>query len=205
MGGTGAAKLRLRKQAAMMQERECLLIEDNSSADVNSIYWVDPSRDYCVVRHTCNGRDGKPFFKLDIDYRADKDVRWIPGSWGIEWFNPGQDVPVSTRVNVDSYKINSFIPEHSFEVKLAPGTLVSDMRTTPSQEYLVKANDEKRMIPRSELDATYEQLINTEPGFAHEFEREASTRWWTAAIIVLCAVAGLIAIWRRWKRVSTYQ
>ncbi|HEV3303838.1 MAG TPA: M56 family metallopeptidase [Planctomycetaceae bacterium] len=102
--------------------------------------WVDPARDDIVVAdelqfHPKDQDSPKNTHTISIQYRHDPVHGWVPAAWTSK--QPGE----LSEDKVTKYAINEPIPAETFSLKLAPGTLVFDQRT--SEQYRVAKDGSK--------------------------------------------------------------
>ncbi len=160
-------------------------------------FWVDPARDYVVVR--CLETVNESLVgKMTIQYRADQGAGWVPTKWEHQSLSPDGRVLVSTNAVVSHYEINAHVPASDFEITFAPGTRVSDMKE--KTEYVVKEGGGQRIIEKSEIGATYAQVVNSERGEALGKKERGLPGWGVIVTGALGVVAVFALLWRRGRR-----
>jgi hypothetical protein len=145
--------------------RKCLTLERSHGANRERFY-VDPERDYVVVRIE-NTSVNQVIFKEDISYKADKDFGWVPLTWSSTMYKRANgDVREATRGILLEYGFNKEIPAKEFDLELPEGTEVQDDRS--GERYIVTKAKSKRLITADELrhKITYDQLLNSKSGEA---------------------------------------
>lgn len=200
MSRLAIGQLRILNQKAVLPGgAECLLVEGvSSSPDERSLCWVDPNRDYVIAKYTEESA-GRVHFKLDLSYTQDKEFGWIPSGWDLVWTGGNATI----RASVTKYAINRKIDISRFRVTFPAGTRVTDMVSNPSSDYIVKEGGKIRNIPREDIGATYEQMLNSEPGEALRMKPEPrSVRWWWIGGVFAAGIACLVVIWFRRRRVA---
>jgi beta-lactamase regulating signal transducer with metallopeptidase domain len=90
-------------------------------------YWLDPARDYLVLREhrASNGRD---VLRIDMTYRHDPQFGWIPLRWRDAVAGAGGSAFGANSGSVDQASINQPIPESEFKMEIPKGAQVIDMR-----------------------------------------------------------------------------
>lgn len=191
-------QLRMLDQRALVQGRNCRILEQiKGRSDNRVLYYVDPERDCTILRFT-EERGGRLECQIDISYIRDEQFGWIPNSWSLVWERLKEAGPETIRATVNRYAINPVLDIERFRVEFPPGTWVTDGRTTPSSMHLVKEDGKSRPIPRSEASASYEQLKNSEPGEAF-IQPKQNSRWWMWVVGGACLL-GAVLVLIRWKR-----
>jgi hypothetical protein len=156
-------------EQTMVDGRICLVVEYAKRMNPNTRYnvWVDPSRDFVVVRKDRAHSDGQPFVQLDIEYERHPDVGWVPVRWVDNMFSGGADGTShlfdASSYTVTAYEFNQPIDESVFAFEFPVGTEVSDH----GQTYLV-TEDGHRAVTDDEIvrGAQYTDWLATESGEA---------------------------------------
>jgi hypothetical protein len=91
-------------------------------------YWMDPSRDYIVMRNLSISGDGRVGFQADIEYAEDRSGIWVPVKWTQNTFGSDGDLFRSSEFQVTAYEVNPKLPESLFELEFEPGVRVFDKR-----------------------------------------------------------------------------
>jgi hypothetical protein len=180
---------------------QCVVLEDTSVRPENSRqYWVDPSRDFVIVRYLYR-ENGRLYFQMDVDYSKDQRHGWVPSGWIYTILNERGEIARSFRARVTEWTINEALSPQLFIVEYPVGSSVHEPEHWPTPQYLIKADGTKRIVPPEDIGATYEQAMRTEPG--HAFDSPANSSWnhvWIAAIVVSVIVAvGMVMGWKRWR------
>jgi hypothetical protein len=98
-----------------------------------------------------------------------------------------------------SAEFNVDIGPVSFTIAFPPGSRMSDERSR--EEWIIKANGEKRPILRGDIGATYEQMINSDPGEALGGKRTPFLLTWPGVLLLSIGIVALgTVIWRRFPR-----
>lgn len=159
--------------------------------------WVDSSRDYVIGRYLTMVND-RPRTKIDISYRKDAGVGWVPERWDYTTFYADGKLKHAVQAKVVSYQINPTVEAKEFYLEFPPGTRVHD-RTNPQSpsDYIVREGNRKRMILREDIGATYEQMINSEPGEALGKRKRSFPTWPIGLATILLVIASGWLLWRR--------
>ncbi len=198
-----ARNLRILKQRVRLNDRTCVLVEEKGVApNQTNLLWIDSERDCTITRFTTE-IDGKLEFKLDVHYIHDRTHGWMPNGWHLVTVEIGDPVPRSSNSTIVNYTINSPLDAEGFQIIFPPGTLVSDQRTTPSTDYLVKAHGEKRKIPPEDYPATYDQIVSSAPGQALQVSQSRPRHWAWFLGLGSVLLLGLVVIVRKWKRIRS--
>jgi len=189
----------LSQQTPVFNGRQCVVLEEmGESSSVQRALWVDPQREFCIVRYLLTQRRNLEV-KLDIEYSQTAQREWVPTRWELVWMRSDGTLRESGLNEVDKSEINIAIPPAQFDVQFPPGTLVNDLKSKPKENYIVLEGGRKRPILPNEASAPYELLINSEPGMA--LARPASSwfsAWWPfvvgGGVVVLIMIA-----WWGWR------
>lgn len=153
----------LRGQVINVAGRSCLeLIHGSGRTNNREVLYLDQERDYVVVREMILAGD-LPKWQLDITYRPDSGIGWIPQSWEyIIRAGTDRDILHSGRYTVSRYEINPLLATNEFDISIAPKTRVHDERSGNYVEYIIREDGEQgRAIPAT-LNPTYEDLQKAE-------------------------------------------
>ena len=102
----------------------------------------------------------------------------------------------TVQIRVIDYTINPSIPDSTFQLVFAAGTLVRDSRRG-KQQYILREDATKRTVTDDELrsGATHEQLINSEP--AGLPARGGGLLFVTVGVVVVLAAVVAFRYYRR--------
>jgi hypothetical protein len=136
--------------------------------------------------------------RIDIRYKADARAGWVPEGWDVFEFYPAGQLSETWRARMADYEINPTVASSEFVLEFPPGTRAIDMRDLNDvKEYIVREGGRKRMILREDLGASYEQLLNSDPGEAHGRRRSTSLPWHVIVPVGIAVGAGALLAWRR--------
>ncbi len=168
MGGRDLAKYTVNPGMQTIDGRAYVVITGNPRQSSYETLWLDPQRDFLVVRARDESGNSTTF---DISYQKDSSFGWVPSEW--KWIARGGN---SGRLfgqavaKVTTYTINTDIPKAAFQFEFPVGTYVSDLRTEDIERYIVRQGGKKRIITKEEIrrgaGADYKELLSTESGMA---------------------------------------
>ncbi len=198
MHGFKLEGMRLTGRKAIINKRSCLeLHQVILRGGVESQLWVDPARDFVFVRYL-HLKKGITTTQVDVTYELGREKFWIPKVWAIIFAEANGALRRSYRVRVTEYEINLPVDPASFDLEFPRGTVVYDFKQ--DLQYVVRPDGGgKRMVPRSDIGATYEQILNSEPGQAFKSTRspERSCNWPAIVGAILAASCLLLVFYQR--------
>jgi hypothetical protein len=106
-------------------EVSCLILEHAGEQQPHKSYWLDPDRDYIVLRELQTFK-GQEQVRTDIFYERDESFGWIPRSWKVVTLDRKGSFDGSFIATVSEYKINLGIRSSEFQLELPDGTQVHD-------------------------------------------------------------------------------
>lgn len=177
--------------------KDCLIVENVGNSWTKSC-WVDPARDYIILRYTNRTtRGSKDVSKLNISYLNDKNNGCIPSLWkAVLLFPERGTLNEGSTVSVSSYTINPSFEPSEFQFDFPVGTFVRHFQE--KDQYLVDKNGGKRIVTQEELNrnVTYAQLRDTPSGMAG---LAPSRRWSWPVLLIAGSLLGIFlsALWRR--------
>lgn len=131
-----------------------------SPSQFSHTYWVDPSREFVVVRFLL-GKGDKLTRKADIDYAQHSELGWIPSTWALHSSITGDDLFQTKRGRLKQIIVHDRPLDNVFDLSFPDGSLISD--EIRKETYIVKGDGNKRIVSKEEMKAnlTYEQLRAT--------------------------------------------
>jgi len=144
--------------------------------DQTLFYWLDPAKDYSLVRFILASPEAIGL-QQDCIYERSDEGCWVPVEWTTTRFDI-KGIPTSiNHARVSEYKINPTFAKDEFDITFPPGTVVSDSRPrvkpqrnpherARTADYLVKEDGSEQVITPDERQASYEQILKTESGEA---------------------------------------
>lgn len=126
-----------------------------ASSPVVGDYWLDAGRDFVVVKYA-ESANGRATVTLEIDYKADEDIGWIPRSWKARFENGA----FSLSGNVDTFELNPEVPDSDFRIDYPEGTMV--FFRDEGYRALLGPNGRRRIITPEESASgfAYEELLS---------------------------------------------
>jgi hypothetical protein len=191
--------LTLTGRKSVLGGKQCLELELAPGGEAVQRLWVDPTRDYAIVRSFLVVR-GRVITRMDIRYvNEPKEIR-LDG-WDSSQFGTDGKLEKAQRVRVTNCEINPPIESSEFDIDFPPGTKVID-QTTPIAPtyYIVRDGGRKRIIEPHELRIPYKELIATMPELAHGPNGWSLPSWPTVALGAVGLGAGVWFVWRRFRR-----
>lgn len=157
--------------------------------------WLDPAREYMIIRHLIIER-GQSSNQIDIHYRASAEAGWVPDAWTIVNNMPSGNILDTWRAAVVTAELNNSVDPHLFALEFPPGARVRDLQDM--KDWVIKLNGKKRNILPEDIGASYEQMINSEPGEALGPRKNQFILTWPGFLtMVIGALCLGIFIWRR--------
>jgi hypothetical protein len=160
--------------------------------------WVDPSRACTIVGY--QSMTGEQITsKIRMEYREEGECGFVPVRWNIVTFFPDGKLQGSVEATLTDCQINTEVAAGEFELEFPPGTRVTDTREGDrSLGYIVRASGGKRKVLPADIGATYDQMLNSDPGEALGTRRPAWASWPFLLACFTALLAGGLLIWRRW-------
>lgn len=200
------SRFELVSERASINGREYLLLRELPDGSVRrplSMVWVDPERDFVIVRRTLT-LEGKTQAQQDLTEFKRVDPVWIPVKWTVSFLNSDGSTLISRAATVTKYEINHEIDASAFELTFPPGTYVHDSRS--STHNLARTGGELRKLLPAEMgpEFTVEDLLNSEPGeLLHR--PDGGGRGWLTWILLANGIALLLLViailwWRGGRR-----
>ena len=118
--------------------------------------WVDPHRDYSVVRWDRRQGRSTPL-NITIDPEQGPDAEWLPARWS--WRLPGEDRdrPASFEATVIRRAVNPKLSDTTFAADYPRGTRVYDASV---ELPIVDSDDQSGMLPPDEARATLNAIAD---------------------------------------------
>ncbi|AMV27094.1 hypothetical protein VT84_22015 [Gemmata sp. SH-PL17] len=155
--------------------------------------WVDPSRDYAIVRMEAHDRDGKLVTKFTVTQSAlpAATTIWLPQRWTAALFRNG-NLFKQIEVTTHAREVNAELSEVEFKPVLPVGTRVQEKIGNEMKDYIIRDGGQTREIQRDERKASYEDLVNSQTGDLAPRSPSTPGRWW---LIGSGSVIGAVSFW----------
>lgn len=126
--------------------------------------WVDPGREYVVIRYTTTDVAGKVIEKVEIDYTSYPKIGWAPTSWTMLNSQMEEGLYTSRSGQILRLMVPDRVPDANFAISFPTGCIVSDLINDTN--FIVKDDHTERVITKEELKVqpTYQQLLTTDSG-----------------------------------------
>ncbi len=116
----------------------CLILEPNvderSGRSVpRASFWVDPARDYVVVRAVVESKD-RCQRQTDITYDRKPGGDWVPMTWSVILLSQNGGLDQQFRSTRDSVSVGAPLPPSTFELDRADSLLAESNRTSALQQ-----------------------------------------------------------------------
>ena len=171
------------------------LVRQNIAARTKEILFVDPAREFVLVRAVAFEGD-RPGYQLDVSYREDPTAGWLPSKWSYVTYDPLGKVYASGRCTANHWEINPVLTDADLRLAPSPGTLIVDATSREQMKYVVQADGQPgKRVPRG-ARISYEELAKAGP-------ERAVRRWsflWLGVAAVFGGSLGLLG-WRAVARV----
>lgn len=170
-----------------IEERECVLVKHEES-----MVWVDPGRDFIPTRYQLYSR-GELKQSIDIKYRMDDKLGWIPTGWTNARFGGTGQLINSVTVKITEAHLNEQLPADLFDLPPLPdGTWVRNYIT--DEDYIVQNGGTRRDIMAGEFDGqNYQQLLHSPPP-------GGKRRWIIIATVTPALILVIVLIVRRYRK-----
>jgi len=121
------SKFKVAPGGGTIGDTPCVVIETDVVRGDQQSFWLDPARDYLVLREhwTLNGQDCQ---RVDLTYRPDPTYGWIPTAWVDANAGSGGSMGSACTDTVTNYSINQPVPNSEFKIEIPKGAQVNDMR-----------------------------------------------------------------------------
>jgi len=199
MGGYQRSKFRMTPRRAEIGGAQCVVVAiGTETAPQYSEFWVDPTKDYSVVRYR-KMASGKLRHQIDMEYREDP-TGWIPKRWKMITVDNDGSLRSSLEDELTNLSLNASLPDSDFDIEIPEGTLLTDYRTG-REWFMVGADGNERMISKDEASATYVQnMQETFPKHTRQLAGRTTTpvlTWILGGAVVFVILLSSVAMWKR--------
>ncbi|MCI0639872.1 MAG: hypothetical protein L0Y70_12415 [Gemmataceae bacterium] len=191
----------LSRQTAVINKKVCLELNRRLAfVKLETKLWVDPARDFVIVR-ILTLDDNVVTNKIDVEYDQNAEMVWVPKEWEVTFNNPKGNLERTYKSRVTEYSINPTGASPHFDIDFPLGTAVTNAKD--NSRYIIRPDGSgKRMIPPSDIGATYEQALATDPGkaFPSQDSNAQSISWPTIGLIVTAVAVLYFFLKFAWNR-----
>jgi hypothetical protein len=200
-GGVNITQWVLSERTGVIGDTACVIMVPSVVRGDHKNYWLDPQREFLVLRIVRRDVGGATISTHDISYLRDRAHGWLPSGW--KWVYEGGYKRVREQIiaKVTKCEINIDIPRSEFQIEFPPGMLVRDLKT--KHDYIQKEDLGKRTITKDEIQrgARYDEYLATESGTAGLKRR--SWMPWVVAAATVGLLTAVVIVWRlRARRAS---
>lgn len=180
----------------------CVIIAPSVARDDHDRYWLDPGRDFIVMRVERLRADGRNVSMQDITHQRDRMQGWMPSAWKYTFQGGSNSVKEQVAATVTKCEFDIDLPRSEFQIAFAPGMLVRNLKT--KDDYIQRENEGKRAITKAEIarGAKYEEFLRTDAGMAGLKHRTWTVWLLGAATVVLSGLAVVLALRSRARRAA---
>jgi hypothetical protein len=175
-------------QTGIVEGRVCRILQEIPTQPRQqklSEWWVDPGRDYIIMRHRLIEKATfRPTCEFTVSYQQLEGGGWKPRGWKIVWSDRQGKMVQSWDAEVNACAINIETKPTEFELPFPEGTLVYDTRT--NTEAIVRSDQSLRTIDPSEWgpETTYQKLVATDPRNLPAWRKWVVRLNWAAVLLL---------------------
>jgi hypothetical protein len=153
--------------------RRCMILRDYpvGSAQLAVVVYLDPERDFCIIRLSSELK-GKEQSRTAFNEYRQVDGQWIPIRWTTAF--PGSTTTESTAVE---FALNGHVEPDELQLEFPYGTWLND----GPDRFIVKEGGSRRVITARDRGHSYDELLRTEAGAFGPVEDRTSVRRWRLA------------------------
>ncbi len=181
---------------AEIDGESCILLRKVAGHEYLNELWVDPARDYLIVRmNTCEGSFVRE--RIEIKYQRDAEHGYYPAEWREVLMNSPERLCTTRESKASEHTFTPELEPSDFQLEFPADTMVTDKRGSEYTRYLVLPDGNKRLVLEEEWEAFVPRktLMETEPG---EPLRPQASRWpWMLLFSVVPVAVILLAVLRR--------
>ncbi len=167
LGGLRIEDYRVTNRRAEIDGYSCTLLRKVSNDTFRNEIWVDPQRDYLILR--IDSRDGNFVrIRLDLKYQRDPQGGFYPAWWRRVTMKGPTAIRRSAESTVTDYSFTPEVLAADFGLEFPVGCFFSDQRGRTPVRYLVLPGGKNRLVLEEEWASgvPIKTLFKTEPGEA---------------------------------------
>jgi thiol-disulfide isomerase/thioredoxin len=145
---------RVVSEDALIGNVRCIKLQMDK-VDHSERCWVDPSRDYSIVRCERRQSEGEPL-NVAIDAQQGPDHEWLPARWSWQ-LSGGGGRAASFEATVTRRMVNKMLPDATFAADYPPGTRVYDASVDLA---IVDLDDQSGILAPDEARATLNAIAD---------------------------------------------
>ncbi|MBX9628557.1 MAG: hypothetical protein K2X82_32470 [Gemmataceae bacterium] len=202
-GGWDPNELRVTGRTALVNGAQCIEVGFiGTTPTAGTTLWLDPGRDYHLVRYQQYGSGQYALTQYDIDYTADAPGRWRPAGWVSIFQLQGGHLYRRVKASVTECAVGERVSSGEFSTEPPPNTRVEDSSGPDDvSRFVVRPDGSRRDVLPDERNQPFDVLVRTEPG--EPLDRPVRS-WWgrnwmfiAGAGAAVAGAAGLIGVARR--------
>lgn len=151
LGRVDPARLSVSIDQGVVSGRACALItQPLTQSTLRRTYWVDPGREYVILRLT-EEKDRRGIFACDISYQRDDASGWVPSGWTTVVTASNGKAALQFVAHVTRHEIDQPIADREFQIEFPAGTMVVD--DVAKSTFIVRDGGDKRFVSPRERAA----------------------------------------------------
>jgi hypothetical protein len=203
--GIDEGRCTILRRGVMIDGHECLLIRErsrNNESQIARLFFVCPALDFAVLRYRGDAGPA-PHLQMDIAYKHDEKMGWIPERWTINRFDASTGAVLeATRIEVSAISFDRpVLTNDNFAITFPRGTWIRNFKT--DEQVLIRWDGSERRVLDFEFRAlaTDDKLMNSEAGDAGDLSTSrydwlcwnvgCSVVMVGGCFMVICGYAGL--------------
>ncbi len=124
-----SADLKTTLEKDSIRDIPCVILENTRDHPTLTKIWVAPNLDYSILRYA-NQENGVTVSKIDVQYKLEKDIGWVPFQWKTVSAG-GNGIVNSIWSKVTRFDVGKDVSGQDFHLQIPDGTLVRDFTKDP--------------------------------------------------------------------------
>lgn len=190
-----------------VNSRDCIeLTLRSAQPGVKTTLWLDPEREYHVVRyHQTLERGVFSLIQDDVRYEKDSSGRWLPNSWIHTQKNRTGGVLLTVNAKVTECEVCGPVDSDLFDTKPPNNSRVTEFRPDgKTEQYVIRPDGNRRDVLAGEETLSHSHLVSSEPGEGLGATRQSwlSRNWISlvGGVLFLCGLTGAILVRRSGRK-----